>query len=46
MRKYVIIEIKSNDKGIKNLFQFIWWLTKDALIFLSCIALAILMFTS
>lgn len=46
MRKYVIIEIKSKNKNVRNLFHFIWWFTKDTLIFLSCLALAILMFTS
>lgn len=46
MRKYVIVEIKSKDRGVKNLLEFIWWFTKDTLVFLGCIALAILMFTS
>lgn len=46
MRKYVIVEIKSKDKGVKNALNFIWWVSRDTLIFFGCIGLAILMFTS
>jgi len=46
MRKYVIIEIKSEKTTLKDYLNLFWFLSREALVFLGCIGLAILMFSS
>jgi hypothetical protein len=46
MKKYITIEIKKNPDGLKGLLGFFWYMTKEFLIFMACIVLAVLMFTS